>query len=120
MQYDNVGRPAHQRVRHNGRTLLGKSYVWGDNLRLLRTLDTINGRNVRYDYDAFGSLSAAVYGDGSRQWRNLDLMGNVYDSPDRTDRSYARSGQLHEDRKWRYYYDSQGNLVLKTMRRMKP
>ena len=120
MHYDYVGRPAHQRVRHNGRTLLGKSYVWGDNLRLLRTLDTINGRNVRYDYDAFGSLSAAVYGDGSRQWRNPDLMGNVYDSPDRTDKSYARSGQLHEDRKWRYYYDSHGNLVLKTMRRMEP
>ena len=120
MQYDNVGRPAHQRVRHNGRTLLGKSYVWGDNLRLLRTLDTINGRSVRYDYDAFGSLSGAVYGDGSRQWRNPDAMGNVYDSPDRTDRSYARGGQLREDRKWRYYYDSHGNLVLKTMRRMEP
>ena len=120
MLYDNVGRPAHQRVQHNGRTLLDKSYVWGDNLRLLRTLDTINGRSVRYDYDAFGSLSGAVYGDGSRQWRNPDLMGNVYDSPDRTDRSYGRGGQLREDRKWRYYYDSHGNLVLKTMRRMEP
>jgi len=120
MQYDNVGRPAHQRIRHNGRTLLDKSYLWGDNLRLLQTLDTINGRSVRYDYDTFGSLSGAVYGDGSRQWRNPDLMGNVYDSPDRTDRSYGRGGQLREDKKWRYYYDSHGNLVLKTMRRSGP
>ena len=120
MQYDNVGRPAHQRVRHNGRTLLDKSYLWGDNLRLLQTLDTINRRSVRYDYDTFGSLSGAVYGDGSCQWRNPDAMGNVYDSPDRTDRSYGRGGQLREDRKWRYYYDSHGNLVLKTMRRMEP
>ncbi len=47
-------------------------------------------------------------------------MGNVYDSPDRTDRNYGRGGQLREDRKWRYYYDSHGNLVLKTMRRMEP
>ncbi len=47
-------------------------------------------------------------------------MGNVYDSPDRTDRSYGRGGQLREDKKWRYYYDSQGNLVLKTMRRSGP
>ena len=61
-----------------------------------------------------------MYGDGSRQWRNPDLMGNVYDSPDRTDRSYGRGGQLREDRKWRYYYDSHGNLVLKTMRRAGP
>jgi len=117
MQYDNVGRPAHQRVQHNGRTLLDKSYLWGDNLRLLQTLDTINRRSVRYDYDTFGSLSGAVYGDGSCQWRNPDAMGNVYDSPDRTDRSYGRGGQLREDKKWRYYYDSHGNLVLKTMRR---
>ena len=120
MQYDNVGRPAHQRVRHNGRTLLDKSYLWSDNLRLLQALDTINHRSVRYDYDTFGSLSGAVYGDGSRQWRNPDAMGNVYDSPDRTDRSYGRGGQLREDKKWRYYYDSHGNLVLKTMRRMGP
>ena len=117
MKYDNVGRPAHQRVRHNGRTLLDKSYLWGDNLRLLQALDTINRRSVRYDYDTFGSLSGAVYGDGSCQWRNPDAMGNVYDSPDRTDRSYGRGGQLREDKKWRYYYDSHGNLVLKTMRR---
>ena len=120
MHYDSIGRPAHQRVRHNGRTLLDKSYTWGDNLRLLRTFDTINGGSVRYDYDAFGSLSGAVYGDGSHQWRNPDAMGNVYDSPDRTDRSYGRGGQLREDRKWRYYYDSHGNLVLKTMRRSGP
>ena len=120
MHYDSIGRPAHQRVRHNGRTLLDKSYTWGDNLRLLRTFDTINGGSVRYDYDAFGSLSGAVFGDGSRQWRNPDAMGNVYDSPDRTDRSYGRGGQLREDRKWRYYYDSHGNLVLKTMRSSGP
>ena len=92
----------------------------GDNLRLQQTLDTINRRSVRYDYDTFGSLSGAVYGDGSCQWRNPDTMGNVYDSPDRTDRSYGRGGQLREDRKWRYYYDSHGNLVLKTMRRSGP
>ena len=120
MLYDNIGRPAHKRVRHNGQTLLDKSYLWGDNLRLLQTLDTINGRSVRYDYDTFGSLSGAVYGDGSCQWCNPDAMGNVYDSPDRTDRSYGRGGQLREDRKWRYYYDSHGNLVLKTMRRSGP
>ena len=120
MHYDKIGRPTHQRLRHNGQTLYDKSYTWGDNLCLLQTFDTINRRSVRYDYDAFGSLSGAVYGDGSCQWRNPDAMGNVYDNPDRTDRSYGRGGQLREDKKWRYYYDSHGNLVLKTMRRMEP
>ena len=47
-------------------------------------------------------------------------MGNVYDSADRTDRTYARGGQLCEDRRWRYHYDKQGNLVLKTKRKVSP
>ena len=57
------------------------SHILGGDLRLLRTFDTINGGSVRYDYDIFGSLSGAMYGDGSCQWHNIDLMGNVYDSP---------------------------------------
>ena len=75
---------------------------------------------MRYLYDDFDSLAEAEYGDGARQWRNPDIMGNVYDSPDRTDRAYARGGQLREDRRWRYHYDAQGNLVLKTMRKIPP
>ena len=47
-------------------------------------------------------------------------MGNVYDSADRTDRTYACGGQLREDRRWRYHYDKQGNLVLKTKRKISP
>ena len=43
----------------------------------------------------------------------------MYDSADRTDRTYARGGQLREDRRWRYYYDKQGNLVLKTKRKIR-
>ena len=74
---------------------------------------------MRYFYDDFGSLAEAEYGDGARQWRNPDVMGNVYDSADRTDRTYARGGQLREDRRWRYHYDKQGNLVLKTKRKIR-
>ena len=47
-------------------------------------------------------------------------MGNVYDSSDRTDRTYARGGQLREDRRWWCHYDAQGNLVLKTKRKIPP
>ena len=64
-------------------------------------------------------MAEAEYGDGARQWRNPDVMGNVYDSTDRTDRTYARGGQLREDRRWRYHYDKQGNLVLKTKRKIR-
>ena len=61
-----------------------------------------------------------MYGDGSSQWHNLDLMGNVYDSPRPHGQELWSWWTLREDRKWRYYYDSHGNLVLKTMRRSGP
>ena len=120
MQYDGVGRPSRQSVTHGGHSLYNRSYRWDDDFRLSHAHDAISGRGARYLYDDFGSLAEAEYGDGARQWRNPDIMGNVYDSADRTDRTYSRGGQLREDRRWRYHYDKQGNLVLKTKRKISP
>ena len=120
MQYDGVGRPSRQSVIRGGHPLYNRSYRWDDDFRLSHAHDAISGSFVRYFYDDFGSLAEAEYGDGARQWRNPDVMGNVYDSADRTDRTYARGGQLREDRRWRYHYDKQGNLVLKTKRKTPP
>ena len=119
MQYDGVGRPSRQSVTRGGHSLYDRGYRWDDDFRLLHARDAISGRIARYFYDDFGSLAEAEYGDGARQWRNPDVMGNVYDSADRTDRTYARGGQLREDRRWRYHYDKQGNLVLKTKRKIR-
>ena len=120
MQYDGVGRPLRQGVSRDGQSLYDRDYHWDDGFLLSHVHDAISGRLVRYLYDDLDSLAEAEYGDGARQWRNPDIMGNVYDSPDRTDRAYARGGQLREDRRWRYHYDAQGNLVLKTMRKIPP
>ena len=119
MQYDGVGRPSRQSVIRGGHSLYNRGYRWDDDFRLSHAHDAISGRIVRYFYDDFGSLAEAEYGDGARQWRNPDVMGNVYDCADRTDRTYARGGQLREDRRWRYHYDKQGNLVLKTKRKIR-
>ena len=119
MQYDGVGRPSRQSVTRGGHSLYNRSYRWDDDFLLSHARDAISGRIARYFYDDFGSLAEAEYGDGARQWRNPDVMGNVYDSADRTDRTYARGGQLREDRRWQYHYDKQGNLVLKTKRKIR-
>ena len=119
MQYDGVGRPSRQSVTRSGHSLYDRGYRWDDDFLLSHAHDAISGRIARYFYDDFGSLAEAEYGDGARQWRNPDVMGNVYDSADRTDRTYARGGQLREDRRWRYHYDKQGNLVLKTKRKIR-
>ena len=105
-------------MSRGGHSLYERGYHWDDGLLLSHVHDAISGRLVRYLYDDFDSLAEAEYGDGARQWRNPDIMGNAYDSSDRTDRTYARGGQLMEDRRWRYHYDEQGNLVLKTKRKM--
>ncbi|EFC67109.1 YD repeat protein (3 repeats), partial [Prevotella sp. oral taxon 317 str. F0108] len=99
MQYDGVGRPSRPSVTRGGHSLYNRGYRWDDDFRLSHAHDAISGRIVRYFYDDFGSLAEAEYGDGARQWRNPDVMGNVYDSTDRTDRTYARGGQLREDRR---------------------
>ena len=118
--YDTVGRPCRQRVMRGEHRLYDRSYGWGDDFRLLETLNTITGARVRYDYDAFGRLSEAEYGAGFRQYRTTDAMGNVYASSECTDRTYGRGGQLRQDGTWHYHYDAQGNLVLKTKRRIDP
>ena len=118
--YDTVGRPCRQRVMRGEHRLYDRSYGWGDDFRLLETLNTITGARVRYDYDAFGRLSEAEYGAGFRQYRTTDAMGNVYASSECTDRIYGRGGQLRQDGTWHYHYDAQGNLVLKTKRRIDP
>ena len=101
MQYDGVGRPLRKSVSRGGHSLYDRGYHWDDGFLLSHVRDAISGRLVRYLYDDFDSLAEAEYGDGARQWRNPDIMGNAYDSSDRTDRTYARGGQLREDRRWR-------------------
>ena len=82
MQYDGVGRPSRQSVTRGGHSLYNRGYRWDDDFRLSHAHDAISGRIARYFYDDFGSLAEAEYGDGARQWRNPDVMGNVYDSAD--------------------------------------
>jgi len=68
--------------------------------------------------DALGNLAAATYADGKVDLRMPDAVGNLFRTPDRTDRKYGPAGQLLESRDARgvtaYEYDSEGNLTKKT------
>ena len=94
--------------------LYGRQYTWGDGMRLANTLNTLTGDSVNYNYDTFGSLKAATYNDKETLYKNPDAAGNLYRSKDRSDRVYGHGGKLLKDREWLFYYDAQGNLVLKT------
>ena len=107
-------------------------------MRLFRSLRDLDA-NFTYGYDNAGlplSVVAVAQGIG-RPWEarlQHDLLGRetlrtMTDGVGRPSRQsvtrgghslYNRSCQLREDRRWRYHYDKQGNLVLKTKRKISP
>lgn len=58
-------------------------------------------------------LSILLYNGKEEIWRTADKLGNLYESEAQTDRRYIGS-QLQHDGKWWYYYDNEGNLILKS------
>ncbi|KGN81817.1 hypothetical protein HW49_03780 [Porphyromonadaceae bacterium COT-184 OH4590] len=60
-------------------------------------------------------LSILLYNGKEEVWRTADKLGNLYESPDFTDRIYYNSRLEHDGkRSWYYYYDCEGNLILKS------
>jgi RHS repeat-associated protein len=114
MEYDHTGLPINQRIT-TGKTIQADTqYNWKDGMRLASTLNTISGKRVQYDYDSFGSLSAASYNRNETIYKNPDEAGNLYETSDRSDRKYGRGSKLLKDKNWYYHYDDLGNTILKT------
>lgn len=115
-EYDHTGMPISQKVKVGKDTKLEKDYQWAAGSRLMQTLDKISGRKTSFDYDIYGSLAAAHYGDGTSDIKNPDSTGCLYESSRQNDRVYDKGGKLLRDKKWFYKYDDEGNLVLKSTR----
>ncbi|PHN05116.1 DUF6531 domain-containing protein [Flavilitoribacter nigricans] len=110
---DRLGRPLQQRTTTAGKPLRSRSYEWEVNDRLKKVIH--NDRDaVRYEHDVFGNLRSATYEDGNTEYRMPDVVGNLFRSPDRTDRKYGKAGQLLEANGTKYTYDPEGNLIQKT------
>ncbi|TWP30814.1 type IV secretion protein Rhs [Apibacter muscae] len=114
MQYDDLGRPLAQTVTSDAGKTLDTAYRWKENFKLVETLNRLTGANIRYDYDAFGSLAQAHHSDGTTEYKNPDEVGNLYNSTHRKDRVYDAGGKLRKDTEWWYHYDEYGNLRFKT------
>ncbi|MEM6991891.1 MAG: DUF6531 domain-containing protein [Myxococcota bacterium] len=87
---------------------------WGPADRLRAIDDGSRGRTT-FEHDAVGNLSASRLGEDPSRLRNPDAVGNVYRTPDRSDRDYGRQGQLLSHRGpdglTRYRYDDDGQLT---------
>lgn len=64
-----------------------------------------------------GNLAATTFGDGTRQLRLPDAVGNLFTTAERRDRRYGPAGQLLEAKGTRYAYNALGNLSSKTTAR---
>ncbi|MCD8193452.1 MAG: DUF6531 domain-containing protein [Tannerellaceae bacterium] len=108
---DRLGRVTGHQTSKNNRRLSEKSYLWGTNDKLLGIAE--GSKEIRFEYDGWGNLSATVFADGKTEFRNPDRTGNLFESLDRMDRTYAKGGQLIRTDRWEYKYDKEGNLVRK-------
>ncbi|WP_024468590.1 RHS repeat domain-containing protein [Treponema pedis] len=110
---DKLGRVRYQNAVSNGHTHLDREYRWGTDDRLAKIIDLKTNETTAFEYNDRGFLTRAVYGGKEEVWRTADKLGNLYESEAQTDRRYTGS-QLQHDGKWWYYYDNEGNLILKS------
>ncbi|HLW63165.1 MAG TPA: RHS repeat-associated core domain-containing protein, partial [Flavobacterium sp.] len=113
--YDNAGRPIAQTVKTGlGRESYKRSYHWNAANQLVQTIDHIKNKGISYTYDALNQLVSATIGSSETEMKNPDAIGNLYETPERKDKTYSSGGRLERDKNWYYYYDTKGNLQLKS------
>lgn len=110
-EYDRNGRISRQRINQNNSFRHQRQYTW-DGDRLAAIKDSTTGDKL-FKHDVQGNLSEIIYGDGSVEFRMPDAVGNLFESPDRKDRTYGRGGRLSESKTATYDYDKLGNLIRK-------
>src|SRR5690606_39248344 len=115
---DVVGRPLRRTVTFRGqdgteRTLNEKRYQWESDDQIRAILDDQLG-HAYYRHDARGRLVWARLPWGEEQHRAMDAVGNIYRTPDLSDRRYGRGGRIEEADGTLYKLDDDGNLIEKT------
>jgi RHS repeat-associated protein len=113
---DKLGRPIELSINSANNLVTTRRYSWEINDRLHQIEDSLTGTTT-FAHDAFGNLAKATYSDGTSLFRAPDAIGNLFRSPDRTDRKYGPAGQLLEASTAKgvvkYEYDIEGNLKKK-------
>jgi RHS repeat-associated protein len=110
---DTLGRPLEQSISAGfSQSKRIRRYDWQPGDRLAELHDNVYGI-TRFEHDTAGNLVATTFGDGTRELRLPDAVGNLFTSTSQQDRRYGPAGQLLEASGTRYEYDSIGNLNRK-------
>ena len=112
---DATGRPLERRTSASkgdkSWNLDVRHYDWRGEDQIEALTDLARGR-TGYEHDARGRL-IAQHGPGGVLHRAMDAVGNIYRTPERTDRRYGRGGRLEVADGVRYEYDAEGNQTKK-------
>jgi len=110
---DTAGRPTRRTILSAAEGIVDdKRYEWDGEDHIRAILDAQHG-DARYTHDNRGRLVAARLPWGEEQQRAMDAVGNIYGSPDRSDRRYGAGGRLEEADGTTYRHDEDGNLIEK-------
>ncbi|WP_437328385.1 DUF6531 domain-containing protein [Sorangium sp. So ce381] len=113
-EYDRSGRPAMQRVAHGDTPVFYREYTWRSDEQIAAIADQQRGV-TRYEYDRRSYLVAAHRPDRTTQYRTPDPAGNLYRTPDYSDRVYGRGGVLRKADGVHYVHDADGNMTERIM-----
>jgi RHS repeat-associated protein len=111
--HDHQGRPTRQSVESPVSGSWSRDYHWTHNDRITQIDDTRFGTST-YDHDPRGRLIAEHQGDTTIH-RAMDEVGNVYRTPDRSDRRYARGGIIRNDGEVTFAFDLLGNMTERAL-----
>jgi RHS repeat-associated protein len=107
---DKAGRPiVHQVIAG---VAWSQTYSWAADDRLTSIADSRSGM-ATFHHDHRRRLHSADFPDGTTQYRAPDELGNLYRTPDRTDRRYLRGGMPRRAGDTIYEFDANGNLASK-------
>ncbi|MBK6381135.1 MAG: RHS repeat protein [Chitinophagaceae bacterium] len=115
---DKLGRPTKHSVRNKEILLHDRQYSWDINYRLQRITDGTTGI-TQFQHDEIGNLTKTIFSDGTEQLRNIDAVGNLFNSVSKTDSNYGKSGSLLRRNGTSYKYDDEGNLIEKEKLKVK-
>lgn len=132
-QYDINGRPIYHHVSSQNHDTRRRKYSWNMNHRLKSITDELIGKGIIYSYNEFSDLIQSQNTDFSFLHREVDEVGNLYETKDKSDRIYGEGSRLLQSkvdtkelrnefqggfgrlvsRGKSYTYDEEGNLIQK-------
>ena len=134
-EYDSIGRPIFHGVNIQGKEIrrqgnasgrsIGHSeakrrrrYEWDVNCRLKKVANELTKGSTEYTYDQFSNLVSAKETGFSTLFRMTDMVGNLYETGDNSDRIYGKGSRLEQSgidlkEKRNTYQGGHGRLVTK-------